>query len=62
MINDAEFDILASKYFAKIRSLGAKLANTTDADIPSRVEEINETLERIKEIRAIQRKQRGEAE
>lgn len=62
MINDAEFDILAEKYFSKIRRLGMELSELGEAYIPGKVEEINETLERIKEIRTIQRKQRGEEE
>lgn len=62
MIKDEEFEIIADKYFAKIRRLGLELAELGEAYIPSKVEEINEALERIKEIRSIQRKQRGEVE
>ena len=60
MINDEEFDIIASKYFAKIRSIAFDLTEVADAYIPSKVEEMNDILKRIKEIRTIQRKQRGE--
>lgn len=60
MMKDEEFDFIASKYFAKIRHLGMKIAESDDADIPGKVEEMNDILERIEEIRAIQRKQRGE--
>lgn len=62
MIKDEEFDIIASKYFAKIRSIGFDLTEVGDAYIPSKVEEINDILERIKEIRIIQKRQRGEEE
>ena len=62
MINDKEFDILASKYFSKIRCIGDDMMGASDADIPSKVEEMNEILERIKELRTIQRRQRGEEE
>lgn len=62
MINDKEFDIIVSKYFAKIRSIGYDMIDVKDVDIPSKVEEMNEILERIKEIRTIQRRQRGEEE
>lgn len=60
MMNDEEFDFIASKYFSKIRRIGFDLPETADADIPSKVEEMNEILERIKEVRTIQRGQRGE--
>lgn len=62
MINDKEFDIIARKYFAKIRSIGYDMIDVKDVDIPSKVEEMNEILGRIKEIRTIQRKQREEEE
>lgn len=62
MINDKEFDIIVSKYFGKIRSIGYGMIDVNDVDIPSKVEEMNENLGRIKEIRAIQRKQREEEE
>lgn len=62
MLNDEEFDFIASKYFSKIRSVGDDMLDSRDADIPGKVEEMNETLKRIREIRAIQRKQRGEEE
>lgn len=62
MITDEEFDILASKYFSKIRIIGDGMTMARDADIPGKVEEMNEIPERIKEIRTIQRKQRGEEE
>lgn len=62
MLSDEEFDIIARKYFAKIRSIGYDMMDVKDVDIPSKVEEMNEILGRIKEIRAIQRKQRGEQE
>lgn len=60
MINDAEFDILAEKYFSKIRMIGDDMLGASDADIPGKVEKMNGILERIKEIRTIQRRQRGE--
>lgn len=62
MITDEEYDFLANEYFARIRSIGFDLTDANDAEIPSKVEEMNEILERIKEIRTIQRKQRGEEE
>lgn len=62
MITDEEFDILASKYFSKIRIIGDDMMGASDADIPGKVEEMNGILERIKEIRTIQRRQRGEEE
>ena len=62
MIKDEEYDFIASKYFAKIRRIGMELAELGEAYIPSKVEDMNEALERIKGIRAIQRKQRGEEE
>lgn len=60
MITDEEFDIIASKYFAKIRGIGLGMTSKDEPDIIERVEEMNDILERIKEIRAIQRRQRGE--
>lgn len=60
MIKDEEFDIIASRYFAKIRCIGDDVADARDVDIPGKVEEMNNILERIKEIRVIQRRQRGE--
>lgn len=62
MIKDEEFDLIVNKYYAKIRSIGTRMSNANDADIPSKVEEINEALKRIIEIRNIQRRQRGEEE
>lgn len=62
MINGEEFDLIVSKYYADIRKIGTRMSSTKDADIPSRVEEMNEALRRIIEIRNIQRKQRGEEE
>lgn len=60
MITDEEFDFIASKYFAKIRSLGDRMMGANEVDIIRAVQEMNEALERIKEIRTIQRRQRGE--
>lgn len=62
MIKDEEFDFIARKYFAKIRYIGMKISESDDADIPSKVEEMNEILGRIEEIRTIQRKQREKKE
>lgn len=62
MIADEEFDIIADKYFAKIKRIGDSLMQTDDIDIPTKVREMNGILERIKEIRTIQRRQRGEEE
>lgn len=60
MITDEEFDIIVSKYFAKIRGIGFDMTGKDEPDIIRRVEEMNDILERIKEIRSIQRRQRGE--
>lgn len=60
MINDEEFNIIASRYFAKIRCIGDDITSARDVDIPSKVAEMNGILERIKEVRTIQRRQRGE--
>jgi len=62
MMKDKEFDFIASRYFSEIRSIGFDLTEAKDVEIPGKVEEMNDILERIKEIRVIQRKQRGEAE
>lgn len=62
MINNEEFDLIVSKYYTDIRKIGTRMSSTKDVDIPSRVEEMNEALRRIIEIRNIQRKQRGEEE
>ena len=60
MINDEEFSIIARKYFAKIRRIASSIVDANDIDVIRGVKEMNGILERIKEIRAIQRKQRGE--
>lgn len=60
MITDEEFDLIASKHFAKIRSLGNRMMGANEVDTIRAVQEMNEILERIKEIRTIQRRQRGE--
>lgn len=62
MITDEEFDIIASKYFVKIKRIGSDMVGANDVDVIRGVKEMNEALERIKEIRSIQRKQRGEEE
>lgn len=62
MISDEEFDFIANKYFAKIRRIGSDMVGANEVDVIRGVKEMNEALERIKEIRTIQRRQRGEAE
>lgn len=58
MIKDEEYDLIANKYFAKIREIGTNMMHGNDVDIIRGVEEMNKALERIKEIRTIQRKQK----
>lgn len=62
MINDEEFSIIARKYFTKIRRIASNIVNANDIDVIRGVKEMNEALERIKEIRTIQRKQKGDEE
>lgn len=58
MINDEEFSIIARKYFAKIRRIASSIVDANDVDVIRGVKEMNGILERIKEIRAIQRNQK----
>lgn len=60
MINNEEFDLIVSEYYAKIRKIGASMTSAKNVDIPSRVEVMNKALNRIIEIRNIQRRQRGD--
>lgn len=62
MITDEEFDLIADRYFTKIKRIDSKMPSANDADIVRGVQEMNEALERIREIRTIQRRQRGEEE
>lgn len=62
MINDEEYDLIVNKYFTKIRKIGTNMMHEKDVDIIRGVKEMNEALERIKEIRTIQREQKGEKE
>jgi hypothetical protein len=59
MLTDEEYDIIADKYFAKIKRIGDSLMLTNDIDIPTKVREMNGILERIKEIRTIQRRRKN---
>lgn len=60
MITDEEFSIIARECFAKIRRIASSIVDANDVDVIRGVKEMNGILERIKEIRAIQREQRGE--
>lgn len=59
-MKDEEFDSIVSDYFAKIRKIANNMTCAKDVDVIRGVKEMNGILERIKEIRTIQRKQRGE--
>lgn len=60
MTTDEEFSIIARKYFAKIRRIASSMVKANDVEVIRGVKEMNEALERIKEIRTMQRRQRGE--
>ncbi len=60
MITDEEYDFIADQYYTKIRRIGFNMSHADDEAIPGKVEKMGQALERIKEIRTIQRRQRGE--